>query len=1444
MRLPIIYVSARAALLSSCSLIVFGLSFSAQSALACSNTDPTCSGNATFVVAAPRYFTALSPTWRFFDNSMLSLTGGNVVDGGRIEFYQNSILNVGMENALGTSGTIVFNNMSGGTGGIFRLNGYNTTVGTISSVAQGSGVITNDGADNKSLTVHGDAAGSVFSGKIQNGSGTGTLGLTLAAGDLTLSGANTYTGGTKVLSGVLRAGSAGAFVANTAYVLNGGTLDLGGYDLVMSSLAGTGGTLQAGTASLTVNQNVNTSFAGSITGSGQFIKGGSGELVLSGNSSDFAGSTTVTHGNLKITGALGSSEGAINAGSASGAAVNVAGQNAQWIIENNLTIGGTGSGTLVIENGGTVSSQFATISSGSGTASAIVRDSGSVWSNAKALLVGTAGTGKLSILNGGSVSSEDGYIGQYQNNSGEIVVSGAGSTWSNSGFLRVGDMGGSGSLTIDQGAVVYNKDSFIGSMGGSTGAVTVSGAGSVWHNTGELNVGFGMLFNYGAGTLTIADRGEVIVGAAGSGAVFLGKEGMFPGFGTSGTLNIGASTGNASDAVAAGALNASAVEFGKGSGTLNFNHTDANYNFSSVLKSTGQGIHSLNQIAGTTILTADNSAFRGNTTVSGGKLIVGNTLGGAASVTGGTLQIGNGGTSGTIAGNINNDGILAFNRTDVATFAGNISGGGLVQHIGSGTTILSGVNNYSGGTTMRQGILQVSQDANLGAATGGLNFDGGALSTTASFNTLRSVVLSQAGQVVVADGAELGFNGQVTGSAVLYKQGNGTLLLDNAANDYGGTVVEAGTLIGNAGSVSGNIGNAGTVIFDQSADAGFNGSIAGFNGTKGSMVKRGLGMLSLDSTSSLNWLVEAGGLTTAAERFGGDVAISKDADFTFRQLAGAGYGGAVSGAGHFVKADAGQLLLTGDSSAFTGTTTIAEGLLTVNGKLGGTALVGAGGKLGGSGTVGSGAGSVVTVASGGVFSPGNSIGTLSVDGDLVFEAGSRFEVEVNPQGTESDLVHVTGTAYLNGGAVAHIGAGGHYNLRSDYTILAADVGLNGTFDAVTSDFAFLTPELSYDYAAHKVDLKLNRNDTKFADKADTHNRTAVAAALDGIGMAAANPVYDAVALLPDDRAIIGASLDQLSGEVHASAKTALIDDSFFVREAANTRVRTAFSAGSGNAVADTSGRFEIWGQGFGSWGKNKADGNAAKLTHSVDGFLAGADTQVFDNWRLGMLTGYSQSRFDMHDRNSSGSSDNYHLGIYGGSQFDNLGLRTGLAYSWHSLETSRNVIFGNFSDKLSADYNAGTFQAFGELGYRIDTGIAAFEPFVNLAHVNLQTRGFSEQGGSAGLHAGSQTTNTTFTTLGVRASTQFELGRISAAAHGTFGWKHGLGDLTPLSVQAFSAGDAFTISGAPLAKNAAVLEAGFDMKLTPGAVLGVSYQGQIASDARQHGFKANLAVRF
>jgi outer membrane autotransporter protein len=511
----------------------------------------------------------------------------------------------------------------------------------------------------------------------------------------------------------------------------------------------------------------------------------------------------------------------------------------------------------------------------------------------------------------------------------------------------------------------------------------------------------------------------------------------------------------------------------------------------------------------------------------------------------------------------------------------------------------------------------------------------------------------------------------------------------------------------------------------------------------------------------------------------------------------------------------------------------------------------------------------------GTLRPGNSIGTMTVAGDVTFGAGSVYEVEVAGDGT-SDRIDAAGKAILNGGRVDvyALDTKVSYQDGQTYTILTAGGGVDGQFDEAVSKSVFLTTSLGYQ--ANQVDLTVGlvadpidpvdpeTPPVVFEKVAQTTNQVATARALDGLEQSGSSlELYNSVLFLTNEDEAREA-FNQLSGDTHASVKTGLIDTANLTADAINNRLRSAFEGvaakdapvlsfaqspkGSApqpfEAVAPASYDYGVWASGFGSWVDHDGNSNAGGLKTSTGGFLSGVDVGFASGWRLGVVGGYSQTDLDAKGRYASATSDNWHLGIYGGNQWGPIGLRAGLVHTWHSIDSSRSVSYSGFSDSLAADYDARTFQAFGELGYRIDTSVAAFEPFANLSHVRLHTDGFTEQGGAAALSVDSETTSTTFTTLGLRASAPFQFGATKANLKGTLGWRHAYGDITPESSQFFAGGSAFTVEGTPIAKDAALVEVGFDMAITEASTFGVSYVGQYGNGTTQNGFNASLNVKF
>lgn len=834
----------------------------------------------------------------------------------------------------------------------------------------------------------------------------------------------------------------------------------------------------------------------------------------------------------------------------------------------------------------------------------------------------------------------------------------------------------------------------------------------------------------------------------------------------------------------------------------------------------------------------------------------------------GRMELRNGGKA------TSNYGYVGYSPADaVSTVA--VGGGGAkwevtgdlsVGHFGKGE-----VNVASGGEVAARTIVLGSSAA---AAEGKVTVDGGGAFLTATdtlyvgYQGKGELEISHAGLasagVRLSIGAQSGSIGTVTvdgaGSVlssgdkmIVGDAGRGFLAITNGG--YASAIGEG--LVGSAADSSGRVDvtQGGQLVLGQKLTVGDEGlGVLNVSGGGTVTVGGGHGTIAVgQSSTSIGIVAIGGGISNSgpeAPLAPGKLQAARielgdhgDASLYFNHT-GTNYLFApqILGVGT-VNQIAGFTALTADSSAFSGLTVLQGGTLAVDGALGGTLQVLSGGTLQGTGTVG---GTTVW----GTLAPGNSIGTLSVAGDLAFKSGSIYAVEVNAAG-QSDLVHATGTATIEGGTVRVLAGPGSYGPSTQYTILSADGGVNGTFSGVTSNFAFLDPTLSCD--SDSVFLTLTPNGLNFAAVGFTPNQIATGGGAASLG--AGNPVYDALLTLSTAQA--RAAFDLLSGEIHASARTVLIEDARFVRTAAIDRLRGTFGdVGASQAqvmayAADglqkapaTTPRAAVWAHGFGSWGQTDGDGNAARLDRSTGGFFIGADALAFDAWRFGVLGGYSRTAFDVDARASSGASDNYYAGLYGGTKWGALAFRSGGAFTWSDISTSRAIAFPGFSGAAASGYGATTAQAFGEFGYGVTVGALGFEPFANLAWVNLHTDGFREIGSAAALIGEAQATDTTFTTLGLRATGALALGGLSVTASGTLGWRHAFGALTPLATLAFAGGTPFTIAGVPIARDAAVVEAGLDMQVMRNTQLGLFYGGQFGGGASDQSVRANINVAF
>lgn len=706
-----------------------------------------------------------------------SLTGiSDIVNNGTLNFHQYDAAAPAyiFAHDISGSGTVTQNNA--GTTILTGNNAYTGTTTITSGTLQignggttgslGTGAVTNNGtlSFNRSDAVTLDHAIS----------GTGSLAKN-GASSLTLTGVNSYSGATVINNGALNLLNAGQLSALSAVQLNNGSFSIAGADgdRQIGALAGVAGTqVNLGANTLIFGDSSQTTFAGTFDGTGGLQKMGSGTTVLNGNNAN-SGATAIQAGVLQVgaggaTGALGSG----NITVASGAGLMYQ-RSGDFVVANNIS----GAGTLTKDQAGAmiltgnVSSQLdvtaGTVRIGNlGTAGAL---------NANAVLGAGAGlvfnrtdnTTYAHVVSGNGVLTKNGagtltltngqtYAGGTQIAGGVLALSGTGSLLS-TGALNLSN-GGKFSIAAASGART------VGALAGTAGTAVELGANTLTFGDSTAQV-FAGDFLSGTGNLIKAGSGVAILMGNNnltgtltiqSGAVQIGTNG------TSGTLGSG------------NVVNHGTLAFARADNTLVANHISGNGHLDKFY-------------GGTLTLTGANS-YAGNTRIWAG-----------------TLQVGNGGNSGSLgAGEIENSGVLAYNRSDTVTLNNIISGTGAFHQMGTGRVILTGNNSY-GATTIQSGVLQVGNGGTTGSLGTGPVVNDGSL----EFNRAGTMQLSAS----------------ISGNGSVVQAGAGSLNLTGAHTYTGGTMVNAGRLAVN-GSIVGQttVNPAGTL---------------GGNGTLGSITVAG-----------------------------------------------------------------------------------------------------------------------------------------------------------------------------------------------------------------------------------------------------------------------------------------------------------------------------------------------------------------------------------------------------------------------------------------------------------------------------------------------------------------------------------------------------------------------------------------------------------------------------
>ncbi|EDB2834558.1 autotransporter outer membrane beta-barrel domain-containing protein [Salmonella enterica] len=791
------------------------------------------------------------------------------------------------------AGTLILNAENTYTGGTTISGG--TLVAT-NVDALGSGDVTDDAT----LELN---TGGTFDNAI---SGSGQV---VKSGDdvLTLSGANSYSGGTLISDGTLVASNvealgSGDVTDNATLELNtGGTFDnaISGSGKVEKSgddaltLSGantyTGGTLISdgtlvasnvealGTGDVTDNAvlelNTGGDFDNAISGSGQVEKSGDGTLTLSG-SNTYTGGTTINDGTLIATSvdALGSGDVtdnatlALNTGGTFDNAISGSGQ----VVKSGddvLTLSGANSysGGTLISDGTLVASNVEALGSGYVTNDAVLE-------------LNTGGTFDNTISGSGRV---------VKSGDGALTLSGAnsysGGTLISDGTLIAGrvDVLGSGDVTDNATLELNTGGTFDNAISGSGQVVksgddvlTLSGANSYSGGT-LISDGTLVASNVEAlGTGDVTDNATLEMNTGGDFINNIGGTGRVEKSGDDALTLSGSNTYTGGTTINDGTLIATSVD-ALGSGDVTNN---------AVLE-LNTGGDFINNIGGTGRVEKSGDE---TLTLSGSNTYTGGTL-----ISGGTLVATNVEALGT--GDVTDNAVLELNTG--GDFINNIGGTGRVEKSGDDTLTLSGSNSYTGGTLISSGTLVATNVDALGSGDVTDN-------ATLELNTGGT------------------FDNAISGSGQVVKSGDETLTLSGANSYTGGTLISSGTLVANDVNALGTGDVTDNAVLELNTGGDFDNAISG----SGQVVKSGDETLTLSGANSYTGgtLISGGTLVaTSVEALGsGDVTDNAVLELN----TGGTFDNAISGSGQVVKSGDKTLTLSGANS-YTGGTTISGGTL-------------------------------------------------------------------------------------------------------------------------------------------------------------------------------------------------------------------------------------------------------------------------------------------------------------------------------------------------------------------------------------------------------------------------------------------------------------------------------------------------------------------------------------
>jgi autotransporter-associated beta strand protein len=876
-----------------------------------------------------------------------------------------------------------------------------------------------------------------------------------------------------------------------------------------------------------------------------------------------------------------------------------------------------------------------------------------------------------------------------------------------------------------------------------------------------------------------------------------------------------------------------------------------------------------------------------------GRLTVNSSGGGAVILTGtntytggtvvcscGTLQLGTLATTGSIVGDVFNDGrlnIVNANTSGITSITTDF--GGSMQVFGVNTFATPTITNQHGGKT-EFFIQSNAGNATIVNRTGGLTaFNDASSAMNANITNMTSGGStlffggSTAGNATITNNSSSGsfypvglgfFDGSTAGTAIIINNNHGLIAFgvpgggDTASADHATITNNAGghlqfDAFTTAGSATITTNSGGAVrLFDYSTggNAQFITNGTGYVDFSGSLGPNGDGRIAAGSIAGSGFYYIGAGNTLVV----GGNNLSTEVSGVIADFDPCG---CFPGTGTLEKVGTGTLMLSG-TNTYTGTTTVFGGVLDVEGSIASSSLttVNANAALTGAGTVGN-----TVIANGGIFLPGNGApgSFTTVAGNLAFQSGSLYLVQLNS--VTSTFANVTGNATLAGIVGASFTPGS--TVMKKYTILTAAGGYSGGFAGagVIGAPGGLVAALSYDpthaFLNFALDfgaipgINVNQRNVgngltnffnanggiplAFATLSPAGLSQVSGEAATGTQQATFNAMNLFLGLLTDPlidgRGASGSPAggatpfadEDDSTSAYAAKKRSVASDAF-------AKIPTKAEVARNNLLDP---HWSVWGSAYG--GGSTTDGNAALGSNSATarafGFAAGADYRISPATLAGFALAGGGTNFSVNGF-GTGRSDLFQAGAFVRHNRGAAYVTGALAYGWQDVTTDRTVTVAGI-DRLHAQFNANAWSGRVEGGYRFVTPWMGVTPYAAGQFTTYSLPAYAEQvlsgAGTFALNYAAKDVTASRTELGVRTDRSFAMQNAILTLRGRAAWAHDFNtDRNISAVFQTLPGAAFIVGGAAQAHDSALTTASAEMKWLNGFSLAATFEGEFS----------------